>query len=111
MKRMDRYRGNDTSRESRLDKNQELYHNVSSNVIYTNITDVTNSNAYEINNGQSNSYTTREAYQQMKKYKNVENVPKVRKDLDDFNYLYKQKENKIYDINSVLEEARKNRDS
>ena len=109
MKRMDRYRGNDTSRESRLDKNQELYHNVSSNVIYTNITDVTNSNAYEINNGQSNSYTTREAYQQMKKYKNVENVPKVRKDLDDFNYLYKQKENKIYDINSVLEEARKNK--
>lgn len=110
MKRMDRYKSNDTSRESRLDKNQELYHNVSSNVIYTNITDVTNSNAYEINQNQSNNYTTREAYQQMKKYKNVEPVPKVRKDLDDFNYLYKQKENKIYDINSVLEEARKNRD-
>ena len=110
MKRMDRYRGNDTSKESRLDKNQELYHNVSSNVIYTNITDVRNSNAYEINQNQSNGYTTREAYQQMKKYKNVEPIPKVRKDLDDFNYLYKQKENKIYDINSVLEEARKNRD-
>ena len=111
MKRMDRYRGNDTSsRESRLDKNQELYHNITSNVIYTNITDVTNSNAYEINQSQSNQHTTREAYQQMKKYKNVEPIPKVRKDLDDFNYLYKQKENKIYDINSVLEEARKNRD-
>lgn len=111
MKRMDRYKSNDTSsRESRLDKNQELYHNVSSNVIYTNITDVTNSNAYEIKHNQSSQHTTREAYQQMKKYKNVEPIPKVRKDLDDFNYLYKQKENKIYDINSVLEEARKNRE-
>ncbi len=111
MKRMDRYKSNDaSSRESRLDKNQELYHNVSSNVIYTNITDVTNSNAYEIKQNQSSQHTTREAYQQMKKYKNVEPIPKVRKDLDDFNYLYKQKENKIYDINSVLEEARKNRE-
>ena len=64
----------------------------------------------EIKQYQSSQHTTREAYQQMKKYKNVEPIPKVRKDLDDFNYLYKQKENKIYDINSVLEEARKNRE-
>lgn len=29
--------------------------------------------------------------------------------MEDFNYLYQKNENKIYDINSVLEEARKNR--
>jgi len=40
MKRMDRYRNDTESRESRLNKNQELYQNISSNTIYTNITDV-----------------------------------------------------------------------
>lgn len=113
MRRMDRYKEED-NHVSRLDKNKELYKNVSSNTIYTNITDVTNTNAYEINtsgNNQANtSYTTREAYQQMKKYQNVEPVPRTKKELDDFNYLYQQKnENKIYDINSVLEQAHQNR--
>ena len=46
----------------------------------------------------------------MQKYQNVEPTPRVKKELEDFNYLYKGKENKVYDINSVLEEARKNRD-
>ena len=45
----------------------------------------------------------------MRKYGEFEEVPKVKKELDDFNYLYAKKERKIYDINSVLEEARKNR--
>ncbi len=42
-------------------------------------------------------------------YHNVEPVPRLKKELDDFNYLYKNDEKKVYDINSVLEEARKNR--
>ena len=64
MKRMDRYRNDTSSRESRLNKNQELYQNVSSNTIYTNITDVKNTNAFEINKPQNKtSHTTREAYQ------------------------------------------------
>ena len=45
----------------------------------------------------------------MKKYQNIESTPRIRKELDDVNYLYQSHENKIYDINSVLEEARKNR--
>ena len=45
----------------------------------------------------------------MKKYKNVESVPRIKKELDDFNYLYKIDDKKVYDINIVLEEARKNR--
>ena len=111
MRRMDRYKDEDSPRASRLDKNKDLYQNLSSNTIYTNITDVANANAYEINNNRNNnsSHTTREAYQTMRKYQNVEPVHKNKKELDDFNYLYQKKETKIYDINSVLEEARKNR--
>ena len=112
MRRMDRYKDEEVKHQSRTEKNQELYRNVSNNVVYTNITDVTNANAFEINPSQINDpkKTTRESYQQMQKYQNVEPTPRVKKELEDFNYLYKGKENKVYDINSVLEEARKNRD-
>ena len=111
MRRMDRYKDENTAPVSRLDKNQELYQNFSNNTIYTNITDVTNANAYDIsgNSRENRAHTTREAYQQMRKYQDVEDLPKNKKELDDFNYLYQRKENKVYDINSVLEEARKNR--
>lgn len=110
MKRMDKYKYATSSKESRLDKNQELYQNVSNNVVYTNITDVTNSNTFELSDRRkSSNYSTREAYQQMQKYQDVDKTPKVKKELEDFNYLYQKRENKVYDINTVLEEARKNR--
>lgn len=109
MRRMDRYQNDEYERESRLDKNQDLYQNISSNAIYTNITDVTNANAYELGEGSRESKSRREQYQQMQMYQPQEATHKTKKELDDFNYLYHQKENKVYDINSVLEQARKNR--
>ena len=45
----------------------------------------------------------------MKEYEGFVNEPKEKKELDDFNYLYQDHENRVYDINSVLEEAKKNR--
>ena len=109
MRRMDRYKDETSTIEKRSVKNQELYQDLANNAKYTNITDVTNSNAFELNAQNREEKSTREAYQQMRKYGGVEDVPKVKKELDDFNYLYPKKEKKIYDINSVLEEARKNR--
>lgn len=109
MRRMDRYNEDTNSRISRIDKNKNLYQDFSMNAIYTNITDVTNANAYEIKPNTDNSRTTREAYQQLKEYQNVE-LPKEKKELEDVNYLKDRQENKIYDINSVLENARKNRE-
>ena len=50
MRRMDRYKDEEEA-QSRIDLNQELYQNVSNNTIYANITDVTNANAFEIQNG------------------------------------------------------------
>ena len=108
MRRMDRYNDVPDLKEKRTNMNQDLYQNVNNNTKYTNITDVTNANAYEIS--QSNKeHKTREDYQKMIKYRDVEPLPKSKKELDDFNYVYKTDQKKIYDINSVLEEARKNR--
>ena len=111
MRRMDRYKDESPIMEKRSYKNQDLYQNVVNTKI-TNIedlSDVTNSNAFEIQANNGVSITSREKYHQMKKYQNIEPVPRVKKELDDFNYLYKDREKRIYDINSVLEEARKNR--
>ena len=107
MKRMDRYQ-EENPKVSRSEKNQDLYQDVATNPKYTNITDVTNANAYEIKSSDLNN-NSRENYQNLKKYHNLENVPKVKKELDEFNHLYPKTDRKIYDINSVLEEARKNR--
>lgn len=109
--RMDRYRDkSDTKTYSRANRNQELYQNIGSNTRYTNLTDVTNANAIDLDNA-SKITNTREGYHQMKEFRKDITVPKVKKELDDFNYLYQTRENRIYDVNRVLEEARKNRRS
>ena len=108
--RMDRYIDTSEKRTySRSDRNKDLYENLGNNTRYTNITDVTNANAIDLTNASKNT-NTREGYHQMKAYKPVEVVPKVKKELDDFNFLYQNRENRIYDVNRVLEEARKNRE-
>ena len=109
MRRMDRYKGEQDSHQSRLNKNQELYDNISNDRIYTNITDVTNANAFEISNQTQTTHTTREAYHQMQQYQNIEPIPQNKRELNNVNYLSQNRENKIYDINSVLEQAHKNR--
>ena len=106
MRRMDRYKEEDTISEKRSNKNKDLYQNI--NAKYTNITDVTNANVYEINNT-SESNTTREKYRQLKNYSMQEPISKEKKELNDFNHLYPKTERKVYDINSVLEEARENK--
>ena len=108
MRRMDRYNEPQNTQISRLQKNQELYQDVTNNAVITNITDVANANAFEINQPTSNRQS-REAYQQMQKYNGIEDSSPSRRELEDYNHLYQKKENKVYDINSVLEEARKNK--
>lgn len=108
MKRMDRYKdATNDIRESRSDNNKELYESLGSTTRYTNFTDVTTANAIDLTS--TKNYNTREGYHQMKEYQEVIPTPKVKKDLEDFKAVYNNRENKIYDINNVLEEARKNR--
>ena len=109
--RMERYSdevSNNNINYSRSTKNSELYKNIGSNSKYTNFTDVSNVNAVELNSAKQNSHT-REGYHQIKEYDNVIPAPKVKRELDDFNYLYQDHKNRVYDINTILEEARKNR--
>ena len=87
---MDRYQEEKPNRVSRMDKNRDLYQNLSSNQIYTNITDVTNANAYEIPTIISSGPTTREAYQTIRKYQNVETIPRNKKELEDFKSIYRK---------------------
>ncbi len=108
--RMDRYKNidSDQTKSNRLNKNQELYQNIGTNKKYTTFTDVSKSNAYMINPSKKDNYT-RENYQAMKEFTNITPQTRVKKELEDFNYLYQDHENRIYDINSVLEKAKENR--
>lgn len=107
--RMERYERNAQEQTvRRSNKNQELYENIGRNTKYTNFTDVTNANAFDLGTAQKN-YRTREGYHQIKEYNDFVPEPKVKKELDEFNYLYQDHENKVYDINSVIAEAKKNR--
>ena len=97
--RMDRYRQEDeleTERRSR--KNQELYENIGKNTKYTNFTDVTNANAFDIGDAKK-KYQTREGYHKMKEYGEVISEPKVKRELDDFNYLYQKRKLKNTNYN------------
>ena len=105
MRRMDRYNNNTTS-ATRRDRNEELYRELNSDIKYANVTDVTNTNAYEITNKQNR---TREDYHKLKEYNMIKEEPKEKKELQEFNYINKTKENKIYDINTIIEETKKNR--
>lgn len=108
MRRMDRYQDTvDEPKVTRSNKNQELYDSIGNNTRYTSFSDVTNANAIDISSKRNSS--TREGYHQIKEYQDVVPTPRAKKELEEFKSLYKDRENKVYDINNVLEEARKNR--
>jgi hypothetical protein len=99
----------DTPKVSRRQLNQDLYNSLNDNGSVTTYTDINKANQYVID-AASKNYRTREGYQKLKEYGDfVVPKPKVKKELDDFTNLYKETENKVYDINSVIEEAKKNR--
>ncbi len=109
--RMDRYRNiESTDHEvySRSNKNKDLYKNIGNNTSYTNFTDVSKIDAFSLDDARRNN-NTREGYKTIREYGSVDTRPKSQKDLDEFNYLYQDHENRVYDINSVLEKAKENR--
>ena len=110
MGRMERYdSSNRSTLRSRTEKNQDLYNDLGRLEKYTTITDVSKIEAVELNAAKKN-YRTREGYHSLKDYDiNIEEKPKERKELDEFNFLY-NKEHKTYDINKVLEEAKELRE-
>ncbi len=108
--RMDRYgsQENNSLTSRRSSRNQNLYSNIGKNTKYTNFTDISQVDAIDLNAAKRN-YRTREGYHQYKDYSEIAPPPRVKKELDDFNHLYQDHENRVYDINRILEEARDTR--
>ena len=110
MGRMERYDNSSNTRaRSRLEKNQELYNDLGKLEKYTTLTDVSKIEAVELNSAKKN-YRTREGYHQIKDYDLNIKKPPVRREIDEFNYVYNTNEHKTYDINKVLEEAKELRE-
>ncbi len=111
--RMDRYEENAQRKQNtpvrREDKNKGLYHDFYTNSTYTEFQDFDDKNVVDLSSIDQ-SRQTREQYQKIKEYQDIITPPKVKRDLDQFEDLYPTDENKVYDINNILLEAKKNRD-
>ena len=105
MGRMERYNEQSPKSMSRISRNQDLYNNLGNLEKMTTLTDVSRIEAVELEAARKN-YRTREGYHQIKDYDIAPPKPLVRKELDEFNYIYGSDEHKTYDINKVLEEAK-----
>lgn len=111
--RMDRYDVPEKNKSSRLSKNQKLYEDLYTNSSYTEFTDINSSNVIELNNNLSNTIGRRENYQKNKEYSNAFNTDDIYKydpfDEEKYSLETESISKKDYDINSVLESAKKNR--
>ena len=111
--RMDRYDVPEKNKSSRLSKNKKLYEDLYTNSSYTEFTDINSSNVIELNNNLSNTIGRRENYQKNKEYSNAFNTDDIYKydpfDEEKYSLETESISKKDYDINSVLESAKKNR--
>jgi len=71
----------------------------------TTFTDISKIEAIDLSSATKN-YQTRQGYHQMKDYNIINNQLPSQKELEDFNYLYAEDDNKPHDINAILKEAR-----
>lgn len=107
--RMNRYDENSYQNNmTRSNRNQELYDTLGNNKSYTTYADIRGTNEVVLDAARKD-YRTREGYQKIKEYSDIVQTPKIKQELEDFTNFYKDKENKVYDINSVIEEAKRNR--
>ncbi|MDD4036019.1 MAG: hypothetical protein PHS45_01685 [Bacilli bacterium] len=104
--RMGRYYSREEEQKERTKKNQELYdtvYNMEPLKIVGTIDNLNEINLEEI----ENTFKSREEYRKVKEYKKVLNQTNDEYDID--YEEQEQSENKIYDINSVLEKAKTER--
>ncbi len=110
--RMQRYEENSENKgaRTRTSRNQELYQDLGKTEKYTTFTDVSKIEAIDLEEAKRN-YHTRQGYHQAREYNFFEEEkPKVRKELDEFNYLYPKEEKKSYNLNEVISEAKRQRE-
>lgn len=103
--RLDRYSDNNKTKEniSRLSKNKHLYDDLNNKIGFEELVNFDTQTRIELTSLNSNR-KNRESYHQLKDYQNLIS-DKVREQ----NVPVEEEEEKVFDINSILEEARKNR--
>ena len=102
--RLDRY--NDISKpttNSRLLKNKHLYDDLNNKIGFEELVDFNTQTRIELTS-LNEQRRSRESYQQLKDYQNL-----IGGRVEEVNTEKHEEEKKVFDINSVLEEARKNR--
>lgn len=104
--RMDRH--NTTNTVSRSKLNQELYDSIGKNEKEIDYSYINVSNAIDINEARNNSHT-RDGYKKMLHIDSDFNVPKEQHELDEFNYIYKDKGKNIFDLDKYLADAHERR--
>ncbi len=112
--RMTRYENKpkEVKQSSRTDKNDNLYqtfYRETSFAEYDQGSLESNLESLAVDLSKKNNYQKREDYHRVKEYDFIAPKPQTKQELEDFNTRYST-ENKVYDINSVLEVARKNRE-
>ena len=104
--RVNRYEGTKTV-GTRTNRNKNLYDDLNNFERYTNFTDVSKIEAVPLETLRENA-NKREGYRYLKDYDLVEKK-KERKELDDFNYLFRNTKSN-YNLKETLEEARETRE-
>ncbi len=106
--RMDKYQNNSSKKESvkRTNKNQELYTDFYKNTRYTNLDKYEDDNVVDLGYSTTNM-NKRGEYQKVKDYQSL--IPKKEISTKEELRKYLEEDNKIYDINRIIADAKKNR--
>jgi hypothetical protein len=105
---MERYNNVEQDQSARTKKNQDLYEDIYSNTFSSsNVTLLDNANEIDISKIQE-LVQNREGYNRIKEFKSVLKTPSAEEDKENYD-IYEDIDNKIYDINTILEEAKAKR--
>lgn len=106
--RLDRYNVDESNEKkvkqsSRLSRNQHLYDDLNNKIGFEELVDFNTQTKIELSS-LNEPKKSRESYQQLKDYQSLMKDTKEKEEI-----VEEQEEEKVFDINSILEEARKNR--
>ncbi len=103
--RLERYNDNNKPKEnvSRMSKNRHLYDDLNNKIGFEELVNFDTQTRIELTS-LNNTKKNRESYHQLKDYQDL-----IYDNIKEQNISIEQEEEKVFDINSILEQARKNR--
>lgn len=111
--RMDKYNSNSVNTtQSRSKKNEQLYEQLYTNKVYTEFTDINSNNVIDLSNvSNETKYNRREDFQKNRMFNQDSSLAPFKKNsnLGDNSEEISNLDKKSYDINEILENAKKNR--